>query len=569
MLRFLSVQDFVIVDRIELEFKPGFTVLTGETGAGKSILVDALALALGERGDSGMVRQGAERAEVTAEFDISALPPVAEWLEANDLAGDPGVCLLRRIIDDGGRSRCYINGRPATLQQLREAGESLVDIHGQHAHQSLLRQDAQRDLLDGYAGLRDLAGEVAVAYRNWQALRNRRLDWEKNAQAFAAEREQLEWQVREIGNLHFNVEEWRELLAEHSRLANSASLLEGAQYGLETLSEGEAALLSQLHAVTARLNSLVEFDSGLKEVLEILEPAEIQLQEAVYSLRHYLQRLDLDPQRLRHCEQRLEEVHAAARKYRVMPEQLPELLAGWRARFEELGGMGEGGELRKQEEAAQANYLEHARKLSVGRKKAAKEFSQKVTGAMQTMAMAGGSFEARLTELPDNKNGSKGGVHGLEQVEFLVAAHAGMPLKPLSKVASGGELSRISLGIQVIASKAAAVPTLIFDEVDVGIGGSVAEIVGQMLKRLGAERQVLCITHLPQVAARGDHHWQVAKQAQDGAVTSRIEVLDQSRRVEEIARMLGGVEITATTRQHAAEMLQQKAAGKRTKEKSG
>lgn len=549
MLRYLNIRDFVIVDNIELEFQPGFTVLTGETGAGKSILIDALALVLGGRGEGGVVRAGCERADLAAEFDVSRLPQVRSWLEANELGGDPGVCLLRRVIDQGGRSRGYINGHSATLQQMREAGESLVEIHGQHAHQSLLRQEVQRELLDDYGGLRAAAADVAECYRRWQALRQRRLAREKNARAFAAEREQLEWQVRELDALQLSPDGWQELLAEHGRLTHAATLLAGAEEGLELLAEGEMSLLPQLNGLIARLNSLVEFDAVLHEVLEVVEPAQIHLQEAAYALRHYLQRLEVDPERLRRCERKLEDIHGAARKYRLAPDQLPQLLEEARQRLAELEGEEDGGSLQQLEDAAQADYAQNAAALSAARRRAAAEFSRKVTETMQALAMEGGRFAIDFAKL------AEGGAHGLERVEFRVTAHSGLPLNPLAKVASGGELSRISLAIQVIAGTAAAMPTLIFDEVDVGIGGGVAEIVGQLLQRLGAERQVLCITHLPQVAARGDQHWRVVKRGLDGVVLSQIQVLDDDGRAEEIARMLGGVEITATTRRHAEEML--------------
>lgn len=549
MLRHLSVRDFVIVDHVELEFNAGFTVLTGETGAGKSILVDALALALGERTDASVVRQGCERAEVLAEFDLSGISVAEVWLVENELSGDEGTCLLRRVVDAGGRSRGFINGRTATLQQMREIGELLVDIHGQHAHQSLLRQDAQRDLLDGYGGLMNLAANTAAAYRQWHGLKQRRLARERDAAQFAAEREQLEWQVRELKQLAFNADEWHELLTEHGRLANATNLLEGAQYGAELLADGEVALVSQLSGLNARLAELAGHDASLREALDMLEPAEIQLREAASCLRHYAQRLEVDPERLREVEARLEAVHGAARKYRVTPDQLPGLLGEWENRLFELGGGAEDGGLLKQEETAHADYQRLAADLNAARRKAAGKLSRAVTDFMQQLAMAGGQFEVALHALPE------GNVHGLEQVEFLVAAHAGTELRSLTKVASGGELSRVSLAIQVSASQVAGVPTLIFDEVDVGIGGGVAEIVGRLLRKLGAERQVLCVTHLPQVASAGDHHWRVSKAALDHGVASRIEALDAKARIDEVARMLGGVEITATTRKHAAEML--------------
>ncbi len=549
MLKFLTVRDFVIVDRIELEFQPGFTVLTGETGAGKSILLDALGLLLGGRADAGVVRAGKDRAELTAEFDAAAVPALTEWLKDNGLEGDDGICLIRRQIDASGRSRAFVNGQPSTLQQLKEVGEMLVDIQGQHAHLSLLKAQTRRELLDGYAGQAALASQVAAAWREWQGLKRQREDWEKDSAAFAAEAEQLQWQVKELETLAFNADEWQELQAEHARLSHAASLLEGALFGVELLDEGEMAVLSQLGGLSSRLNALVEFDASLKEALEAVDSAEIQLREAAYSLRHYAQRLDLDPERLAECEQRLQAVHASARKYRVMPEQLPELLAQWRDRLQSIGG-GEGGEdLRRKEDEAYKEYRALAGELSAGRKCAAAELSGKVTEVMRQLALAGGQFEVGLAPL------AEGAAYGLEQVDFLVAGHEGAPPRPLEKVASGGELSRISLAVQVTVGRVAQVPTLVFDEVDVGIGGGVAEIVGKLLKGLGAERQVLCITHLPQVAALGDRHWRVSKLSAEGGVVSSVAVLDAAQRVEEIARMLGGVDITDTTRAHAEEML--------------
>jgi DNA repair protein RecN (Recombination protein N) len=549
MLRSLSIRDFVIVDRLELEFSPGFTVLTGETGAGKSILVDALALVLGARAEAIVVRSGAERAELSAEFEVAERADIGRWLRDSDLASDEGTCLMRRVVEASGRSRGFINGRAATAAQLREAGEFLVDIHGQHEHQSLTRAAAQRELLDGCGGLIDAAGRVAALYRVWQQKRELRIAFESNAAAFAAEREQLEWQVRELEGLNFSAAEWPELTAEHSRLAHAASLIEAARAAVDTLSEGESAGLAQLNAVIARLGGLVEYDPKLREILEVLEPARIQLQEAVYGLRRYGERLELDPQRLRELEGRLEAIHSAARKYRVQPEELPAKLAAARARLQELGEGGNVDALRRLEQEAHGACVAEAKKLSAGRVKAAKKFSEQVGAAMQELAMAGGRFEAALDAATEVT------AHGLESVEFLVAAHQGMTPQPLARVASGGELSRLSLAVQTVASEVAQVPTLIFDEVDAGIGGRVAEIVGKLLKQLGRKHQVMCITHLPQVAASADQQWQVTKSTANGKVLSRVTVLDREQRVEEIARMLGGVKITETTRRHAAEML--------------
>ncbi len=549
MLKYLSIRDFVIVESLELDFSSGFTALTGETGAGKSILIDALSLALGERGEAGMVRSGCERAEISAEFDISSLPSLRAWLHEQDLQGDEGVCLLRRTLDAGGRSRGFINGSSATLQQMREAGGHLLDIHGQHAYQSLLRADAQRELLDSHAGLGKDSAQVAERYQAWQALHRRHVQLEQNAGAVAAERELLSFQRRELETLSFTVEEWENLQADHSRLSHAANLLETAQFGVEVLSDADTACLAQLNALVSRLHAGLQFDTSLQDTLTILESAQNELQEAVYALRHYQEKLDADPQRLRAQEQRIADVMEAARKYRVKPEHLPQALAGIVARLDELGGSADLAELAKQEAAAREDYLALARKLSAARAKAAKKLSEEITAAMQTLAMQGGQFAVALLPL------AEGGAHGLENVELQVAANPGSPLRSLAKVASGGELSRISLAIQVAASSAASVPTLSFDEVDSGIGGRVAEIVGALLKQLGKRHQVLCVTHLPQVAAQADHQWQVSKAVAQGTTLSHIQVLGSEQRIEEIARMLGGVRITETTRKHAAELL--------------
>jgi DNA repair protein RecN (Recombination protein N) len=549
MLRALSIRDFVIVDRLDLEFKPGFTALTGETGAGKSILIDALTMVLGERSDAGLVREGCAKAEISAEFSLEAVPPAQQWLEAADLADDPAACLLRRVLEASGRSRAYINGRPATLQQLKELGEMLVDIHGQHEHQSLTRSLAQRQLLDAYAGAQALARETADAWRHWQDLRSQRAEWERNAQALEEERERLRWQRQELERLAFSAEEWETLQADHKRLAHAASLVETVEYALEALSEGEAAALAIVDGVLGKLRTAIEYDPGLKEALEVLEPAQIQIQEAVYGLRHYRNRIDLDPRRLQEAEQRLEAIHTTARKHRTSPERLPELLAGVRQRLADLGDGASAEELARREQAAEQAFRALAGKLSHAREKAAAELTGRVTEQMQGLALSGGRFEVALHPA------SEGGAHGLEQVEFLVAANPGSAARALAKVASGGELSRISLAIQTVTSTVAEVPTLIFDEVDAGIGGRVAEIVGRMLAQLGRRHQVMCITHLPQVAASAAHQWQVTKKAAAGGVRSDVRELDGAQRVEEIARMLGGVKITETTRKHAAEML--------------
>ncbi len=555
MLRHLSIKDFVIVDQIELEFLPGFTVLTGETGAGKSILIDALSMALGERGDSNQIRQGCERAEISVTFDISSLPDLLDWLNAHDLQGDPDVCLMRRVIDTSGRSRAFINGHIVTLQQLRAASEYLVVIHSQHAHQSLLQKDAQRDLLDAFAGCRELAQAVKSAYQDWQEIHQQRIVWAQRMAESLEKREQLEWQAQELSELNLSAGEWQTLQADHSRLSHAAALVKAAEMGIDTLYESETAVISQMSVVTSQLQSLLDYDEQLKTSIDLLESAQIQLQEGIYELKHYRQQLDQDPQQLQEVEQRLSSVHAAARKYHVTPEALVDLQQSVTHQLAALQAGGDDSKMQEKEDAAKQKYYKLAKQLSTARQKAGKSLAQQVSEAMQTIAMVGGQFSVALTAL------EQGNATGLEQIEFQVSAHKGLPLRPLVKVASGGELSRISLAIQVITSKVSSVPTLIFDEVDVGIGGRVAEIVGQLLKQLGRERQVLCITHLPQVAATGDQQWQVSKTTNiidSKQVLSQISVLTKKNRVEEIARMLGGVKITEATRKHAAEMLQNK-----------
>nr|WP_057926713.1 DNA repair protein RecN [Burkholderia ambifaria] len=547
MLRHLSIRDFVIVAALDLEFDSGFTVFSGETGAGKSILIDALALALGERADASVVRAGCGRADITAEF--TPHDRVARWLDEHAFDAEDTV-MLRRVIDANGRSRAFINGTSATLAQLRGLGEMLVDIHGQHAHQLLMRPDAQRELFDTHAGLVADAANVARAWRVWRDA-TQAIDAAKaHERELQLEREKLAWQLAELDKLAPQPGEWDEVGSEHKRLSHSANLIAGVQGALNALSEADDAMLPQLGAIVSKLRSLADYDTGLGDALASLEPAEIQLQEAVYSLSHYAQRLDLDPARLAQVETRLDALHSTARKFRLPPDTLHEEHAARRAQLAALDAAADLGALEAAQAKAWEAYLTDAKQLSKARAQAAKTLGTAVTAGMQELSMAGGSFEVALVPLAD------GGPHGLEQVEFRVAGHPGVPLRPLAKVASGGELARISLALAVIASAASPTPTLIFDEVDTGIGGGVAEVVGRLLHQLGRDRQVLCVTHLPQVAARGDHHFQVAKGADDrGGTVSSVVPLDKTSRVEEVARMLGGLEITATTRKHAKEML--------------
>jgi DNA repair protein RecN (Recombination protein N) len=554
MLRHLSIRDFVIVAALDLEFDSGFTVFSGETGAGKSILIDALALALGARADANVVRTGESRADITAEFETHA--QVEQWLDEQALGATAdndehgGTVMLRRVVDANGRSRAFINGTAATLTQLREVGEMLVDIHGQHAHQLLMRPDAQRELFDTHAGLSDTAAAVTRAWRTWREKVQAVEHAQTRDRELQLERERLAWQLTELDKLAPQPGEWEEVNAEHRRLSHSANLIDGVQGALGALSESDEAMITHLASVVSKVRDLAEIDPALNDVLAALEPAEIQLQEAAYSLSHYAQKLELDPDRLAQVEKRLDALHSAARKFRLQPETLPEEHEARRAQLAALDAAADLDSLHAAEAKAKEAFLSEAKRLSKARAKAGTALGAAVTTGMQELSMKGGSFEVALVPLPE------GGAHGLEQVEFRVAGHAGVPLRPLAKVASGGELARISLALAVIASAASPTPTLIFDEVDTGIGGGVAEVVGRLLHQLGQARQVLCVTHLPQVAARGDHHFQVAKAGNGkGGTVSSVTSLDKASRVEEVARMLGGLEITATTRKHAKEML--------------
>ena len=543
MLRALEVTNLVILEKVSLEFGPGFTVLTGETGAGKSILVDAIELLVGGRGDAALVREGAERAELSAEFEVDPKSSLIDWLEQGGLAGDPGSVILRRSIDRSGRSRCFINGHAATLAQLKAAGEHLVDIHGQHEHQSLLRPAAQRSLLDAHAAAEELVAQTADSFRAWKRLQGLADEAQKNFAQREAERAEIESLVSDLKKLAPREGEWQQISAEHTRLQHGSSLLGGAQSALEALAESEGACLAQLAAVASRLRALSTHDSHLVPVVELLESAQAQTSEAARALRQYASRVELDPEALRAAEARIEALHAAARKHRVKPEALHELLLQLEKRLGELELAVDPEALRREVAAARKHFEGNAKKLGGKRKPAADALGKAASAAMQQLAMAGGRFSVRLHPLEEPV------AAGAEEIEFEVASHPSLPLRPLAKVASGGELSRISLAIQLVAAKASPVGSLVFDEIDVGIGGAVAETIGRSLRQLGKQRQVLCVTHLPQVAANGNDQWGVAR----AGVKVRVAKLDRAARIAELARMLGGAESTA--RKHAAELL--------------
>ena len=551
MLSHIHIRDFAIIDRLELELSEGMSVLTGETGAGKSILVDAIGLLLGDRADRSVIRHGADKAEISATFNLTDLPSAAAWLEENDLEDD-GECLIRRVISDG-RSKGYINGSPVPAASLQALGERLVEIHGQHEHQSLMRREVQRDTLDDFAGHGKLLSELAGHHRDWRAAREE-LDRLRRESDERSERlELLRYQVEELDRLELVDGELEALDEEHARLANAGRLLESGQRALGLLYENDEGSASSLlaHALS-ELESLAELDTGLNTSRELVDSALIQLREGASELRGYLERLEMDPQRLNWVEERIGAIHDIARKHRVEPAELAELTERLRADLEglenadqRLGGLDE--EVAKLADA----YRATAAKLTKGRGRAATKLGKGVSDAMNELGMPGGRFEVALEPLDEEEFSP----HGAERIEMRVSANPGQPLKPLAKVASGGELSRISLAIQVIIAKTAKIPTMIFDEVDTGVGGGVAEIVGRKMRELGGDRQVLCVTHLPQVAAQGHHHLQVTKTRGKNATQTGIQVLEEKSRVEEIARMLGGVKITEQTLAHAEEMI--------------
>ncbi len=551
MLRLLSIRNFVVVDALDLELGPGFTALTGETGAGKSILLDALSLLLGDRFEVRQLRPGADRAELAASFDVDDHPAARAWLDDEGLAGDDGTLLLRRTLDAQGRSRAWINGRPATLAQLAAIGAMLVDLHGQHAHQTLSAPEQQRMLLDAYGGFTALARETAAAWRDWRAAVERLDAAAVAAQASSAEREFLETRQRELLALGMTAEEWTTLSATQTRLAHAASLLEAAAAAEDELIERDDALLRRLSSLAGRLAQGSVHDPALAEIVALIEPARIQLDEASRALRAYRQKLDLDPGELVRIEERLTALHDVARKYRVRPEALPALLADSEARLAALAESADVAALTRRAADARAAYGALADQLTRKRSFAANELGHRVTDTMQELAMDGGRFEVALVPVAAPAS------YGVEQVEFRVAGHPKQPLGPLARVASGGELSRIALAVQVVASEAGSVPTLIFDEVDSGIGGAVAGTVGRLMQALAARRQVLTVTHLPQVAAFADTHFRVLKTGDAHAVQTTVSELDAAARVEELARMLAGSAITTKTRAHARELLEQ------------
>jgi len=548
MLLALSLQNFVIVEKLNLNFQNGFTVLTGETGAGKSITLDAIALLLGDKADYSQIRTGANEAQLSALFDISEHPALqAELREQGLLDEDSSELAIRRTIDIKGKSRSYINNQAATLAQLKHIGSQLIDIHGQNAHQSLNQEAAQRQLLDAFSGSLKLVEQTQAAYQAWQSAQQALNEAQTQAEHIAIERERLEWQYNELDQLAPEAGEWESLNQSHDSLANAAELLQAASE-VQDYIDNDNGIARQISRSQRTLGKLAHIEPRFAESLEMLDSIEAELSEISRNLGSVLSDIEINPNELHAKEERISELMSIARKYRIEPEELPNKLAEIQAALQQLEAATDIEALQKNVAQAQDAYMQIAQQLSSARHKAASKLAHETTEHMQTLAMKGAKFHIELQP-------SSPTAHGLEHIQYQVAANKGTPLRPLNKVASGGELARISLSIQVVTSQYTQVPTLIFDEVDTGIGGGVAETVGRALRTLGKQHQVLAITHLPQVAACGEHHWQVAKHSEGEQTISEISVLDDATRVNEIARMLGGETITETTRQHAAEML--------------
>ncbi|VXC99383.1 recombination and repair protein [Pseudomonas sp. 9AZ] len=552
MLVHLSVHNYAIVEHLDLELDAGMSVISGETGAGKSIMLDALGLTLGDRADSGVVRPGADKADILASFDLHDIPEARAWLAERDLDND-GPCILRRVITAEGRSRGYINGSPCPQGDLKALGELLIDIHSQHEHQSLLKPDTHRRLLDEYAGSQELARQVQLAAQRWKQTRNELERIANIGDEQRARHQLLSYQLEELDNLALGEDELEQLEQEHKNLTNAESLLSACRLVIEQCSENDAG--NVLSALTSSLNRLSAFQGqpgALSEATNLLASAQIQVEEAVGELNRFLDHFDGDPERLQQMEERLDAIYTLARKHRIQPTELGAMQQQLFEELESLNADDQAAERLSDELAAfERHYQEKAAELSTLRNSAADQLARAVEQEMQNLGMPGGRFNIKLSA----NSSSEPHPNGLEQLEFLVSANPGQPLKALAKVASGGELSRISLAIQVITAQTSRVPTLVFDEVDVGIGGPTAEVVGQLLRRLGERGQVLTVTHLPQVAAQGHQHLFVHKVRDSDATRTAVSKLDSAQRVEEIARMLGGVDLTEESLAHARKMV--------------
>lgn len=549
MLTHLSINNYTLVDKLDLELHPGMTAITGETGAGKSILLDALGLTLGDRADADRIRAGQKRADIHASFDIERLPEARDWLREQELEMD-GECLLRRVITAEGRSRAYINGQPVTIGQLRALGEMLIDIHAQHEHQSLLKKETQRRLLDEYAGHQELVTEVGRAYRDWRATLDRYTSLRDNAEETNARRQLLSYQVEELDQLALKPGEVAELESEQKRLASGEAILHNS-YKLTALCGGEdQSILEGLNHALQIVHDLPDDIPAFREAAQMLASAQIQVEEAQHEVERYIDSFELDPERLQAVEERLSAVFEIARKHRIQPDELPELHQNLSAELESLSGAdGDLEQLAVKVEKLERDYLALAEKLSGQRKTAGQKLAKAVNQQLNKLAMEHARLEVALSPA------DKPGLAGLEEVQLVISTNPGQPLKPLVKIASGGELSRISLAIQVVTAQTSPAPTLVFDEIDVGIGGATADTVGQLLRQLGEKAQIICVTHLAQVASKAHSHLRVNKISKGNKVSTTLEQLDKEQKVEEIARMIGNDKMTQASLEHAREML--------------
>lgn len=551
MLTHLSVQNFTLVDLLELEVHSGMTTITGETGAGKSILLDALGLALGDRAEADRVRQGRERAEICATFDISSIPRARRWLDDHDLDSDTE-CLLRRVVTREGRSRGYINGQPAPLGQLKELGEMLIDIHSQHAHQSLLKKDTHRRLIDDYANHQELAGKTRHHHKAWQECQQRYQDWRDNAEEITARAQLLRYQVQELDALGLESGEIEQLEKEQRQLAGAESILQSSQTVAQICEDDEAGILASLHRALHLLHGLSDKPDALATTEELLQSAQIQVQEAQQELNHHIDSFEMDPQRLMQIEERLTSCYNIARKHRITPEELIELHTSLANELEQLGGDEDQLDtLEAQTLELKQQFMKCAEKLSKQRHKAAKQLQTAINQQLHELAMPNAKLALTVNSAPELAS-----PNGIDEIDFLISTNPGQAPKALAKVASGGELSRVSLAIQVVTARSTTTPTLVFDEVDVGIGGATADVVGDLLRKLGEQGQVLCVTHLPQVASKGHQHLLVHKEADKRSAQSTLTELGGDKKIMEIARMMGGAQMTKQTIAHAREMLE-------------